>query len=78
METVKFVHMADGTVEDYALLDRLEEQFTDGLPGRILEHLEQLEGFHAVLVTAMKCKQQVKPASVDELDAAIERVAVWY
>ena len=44
METVKFVHMADGTREDYALLDRLEEQFTDGLPGRILEHLEQLDG----------------------------------
>ena len=41
METVKFVHMADGTREDYALLDRLEEQFTDGLPGRILEHCLQ-------------------------------------
>ena len=41
-------------------------------------YLEQLEGFHAVLVAAMKCKQQVKPTSVDVLDAAIERVAAWY
>jgi len=44
METVRFAHMADGTRDDYALLDRLEEHFTDELPGRILEHLEKLEG----------------------------------
>jgi len=41
-------------------------------------YLAQLQGFHAVLVTAMKCKQQVDPAACDALDAAIDAVAPWY
>lgn len=41
-------------------------------------YLAQLQGFHAVLVTAMKCKQQVDPATCDALDAAIDAVAPWY
>ncbi len=41
-------------------------------------YVEQLEGFHAVMVTAMKCKQQVDTKTVDALDAAIKTVAKWY
>lgn len=41
-------------------------------------YLAQLQGFHRVLVAAMKCKQQVDPAACDELDAAIDAVAPWY
>lgn len=41
-------------------------------------YLAQLQGFHQVLVTAMKCKQQVDPAACDALDAAIDAVAPWY
>jgi hypothetical protein len=41
-------------------------------------YVEQLEGFHAVMVTAMKCKQQVDTKTVDALDAAINTVAKWY
>jgi nickel superoxide dismutase len=41
-------------------------------------YLAQLQGFHAVLVAAMKCKQQVDPTACDALDAAIDAVAPWY
>lgn len=41
-------------------------------------YLDQLEGFHAVLVAAMKCKQNVDSSHVDALDSAIETVAMWY
>lgn len=41
-------------------------------------YVEQLEGFHAVMVAAMKCKQQVNAKAVDSLDAAINTVAKWY
>lgn len=40
---VSFCRMAEGTEEDYALLDRLERDFAAGLPERILEHLRRLE-----------------------------------
>ena len=43
METVNFISMAQGTREDYELLDRYEAEFTDSLAHRILEHLEQLD-----------------------------------
>jgi predicted HD phosphohydrolase len=43
METVSFIHMADGTAEDYRLLNRLEEDFIDALPDRLLEALRRLE-----------------------------------
>ena len=42
METVSFIHMADGTKEDYELLDRLEEQFMLTLPDRLMLALEAL------------------------------------
>lgn len=43
MQTVSFVHMADGTKEDYELLDRLEEHYNETLPDRLLEALDGLK-----------------------------------
>ena len=42
-ETVSFIHMADGTQEDYELLARLEEKFNETLPDRLLAALERLK-----------------------------------
>jgi len=43
METVGFTRMADGTAEDYALLARLENEHTRGLPDRLLAAVRALE-----------------------------------
>ena len=43
METVGFIHMADGTAEDYALLERMEEPFLAALPDRLLAALDGLK-----------------------------------
>ena len=43
METVSFTRMADGSAEDYMLLERLEKQHADGVADRVLEHLRGLE-----------------------------------
>ncbi|MDZ7828136.1 MAG: HD domain-containing protein [Halofilum sp. (in: g-proteobacteria)] len=43
METVSFRQMKDGTREDYALLERLEQEYVDGLPDRVLEALRGLD-----------------------------------
>jgi predicted HD phosphohydrolase len=42
VETVKFTSMADGTAEDYALLDRYEEEYVAVLPDRMMEALDKL------------------------------------
>ena len=42
--TVSFTAMADGTREDYELLDRLEEEFAAGTADRVLAHLRELSG----------------------------------
>lgn len=43
METVSFRQMKDGTKADYELLGRLEQQFIDELPDRILGALKALD-----------------------------------
>jgi len=43
METVDFVHMADGTQEEYQFLEGRERQFTSEVADRILEHLASLD-----------------------------------
>ena len=40
--TVSFTSMAEGTREDYELLDRLEEEFAAGTADRVLAHLLEL------------------------------------
>jgi len=47
VETVGFTRMADGTAEDYALLDRYEEDYLTVLPDRMLEALERLRSSFA-------------------------------
>ena len=41
---VSFIHMADGTREDYQLLARLEDEFAAGTADRVLAHLRELSG----------------------------------
>ena len=43
METVSFTRMADGTREDYLLLERLEKEHVAGLADRVLRHLLELK-----------------------------------
>jgi predicted HD phosphohydrolase len=43
METVSFTQMAEGTREDYLLLQRLEEQYVESLPDRLLAAVEALQ-----------------------------------
>ena len=43
MQTVNFIHMADGTRADYELLDRYEADYNAELPQRILDGLRRLE-----------------------------------
>ena len=43
MQTVNFTRMADGTRAEYQFLDRLEQQYNDGLAERILTALGRLE-----------------------------------
>lgn len=43
METVSFTRMADGTVEDYELLARHEDEYMKALPDRLLDAVRALE-----------------------------------
>ena len=43
METVSFTQMAEGTREDYLLLQRLEKQYNETLPDRLLAAVEALK-----------------------------------
>jgi predicted HD phosphohydrolase len=43
MDTVGFTRMQDGTAADYALLDRLETQYIEALPDRLLAAVRALE-----------------------------------
>lgn len=65
-------------VSYYFLTQRVKAVRADlSMPGH--EHyVQQLMGFHRILVAAMKCKQTVDIANVDELDKAIEAVSAWY
>lgn len=42
METVDFVQMKDGTAQEYRLLQRLEADYIESLPDRLLQALERL------------------------------------
>ncbi|MGI8713855.1 MAG: HD domain-containing protein [Solirubrobacteraceae bacterium] len=42
-DTVRFICMADGTREDYALLQRLETTYLTALPDRLLKAVQALE-----------------------------------
>ncbi|MBT6123111.1 MAG: peptidase, partial [Candidatus Puniceispirillum sp.] len=42
MDTVSFLRMDQGTVADYALLGKLEDEFVEALPDRLLGALDGL------------------------------------
>ena len=44
MKTVDFIRMEDGSAEDYAYLDHLEEGYKAALADRLIEALQKLEG----------------------------------
>ncbi len=44
MEQVSFTRMQDGTAQDWALLERFEREFNAGLPDRILDAVDKLNG----------------------------------
>lgn len=44
MRTVSFIRMADGTKDDYDLLEPFAEEFCAGLPDRILAAVGELDG----------------------------------
>ena len=65
-------------VSYYFLTQRVKAVPADlSMPGHEY-YVQQLMGFHRILVAAMKCKQTVDIANVDELDKAIEAVSAWY
>jgi len=65
-------------VSYYFLTQRVKAVPADvSMPGHEY-YVQQLMGFHRILVAAMKCKQTVDIANVDELDAAIAAVAGAY
>jgi len=62
------------TVSEYFLAQRVK-----AAGGADLEKYHQsLADHHAVIVAAMKCKQVPEKASVDALNAAINKIAVYY
>src|SRR3954467_12040623 len=42
--TIDFINMADGTREEYELLERHYRPFSAGLPDRLMAHLQLLSG----------------------------------
>jgi len=43
MNKVDFISMENGTAEEYAFLDKLENQYLDDLPSRLIEALKALD-----------------------------------
>src|ERR1041385_8959929 len=43
-DTIDFINMADGTREEYELLERHYRPFREGLPDRLMTHLKLLAG----------------------------------
>ena len=43
MQTVNFIHMEDGTREEYEFLDKMEHDYIAGLPERLLAAMRNLE-----------------------------------
>ena len=43
MNKVDFISMENGTAEEYAFLDKLENQYLEDLPSRLIEALKALD-----------------------------------
>jgi len=61
MKKVDFISMENGTAEEYAFLDKLENQYLEDLPSRLIEALKALDcslsGFKLVDSNTL-CKEQ--------------------
>lgn len=67
MDTVAFRQMKDGTAEDYALLERLEQEYVHGLADRILDALRSLDGsFGGYRVTRLEHSLQTASRAEDD------------
>ena len=58
------------SISDYFLTQRVKASQED--------YAERLQKHHAVIVAAMRAKQNADPVVVDELQAAVEAVAPYY
>ena len=58
------------SISDYFLTQRVKASQED--------YAERLQKHHAVIVAAMRAKQNADPGIVDELKAAVEAVAPYY
>jgi len=73
MQTVTFRRMADGTAEEYRMLDGLERHYAAALPGRLLAALRRLDGsLEGYLVTRLT--HSLQTATRAERDGADEEM----
>jgi predicted HD phosphohydrolase len=73
METVNFRRMADGTAEEYRMLDTLERQYAAALPARLIAALQRLDGsLEGYLVTRLT--HSLQTATRAERDGADEEM----
>lgn len=75
METVSFRRMEDGTKADYDFLAKLEQQYIDGLPDRIMQALRALDStLSGYKVTRLE--HSLQTAARAEADGADEEMIV--
>ncbi|QLC74359.1 HD domain-containing protein [Pseudomonas sp. LPB0260] len=75
MNSVQFTQMKDGTAEEYEFLDRLETEFNQNLPERILKALAELE--HSLSgYQVSRLQHSLQTAARAEADGADEDMIV--
>jgi predicted HD phosphohydrolase len=75
MNSVQFTQMKDGTAEEYEFLDRLETEFNQNLPERILKALGELE--HSLSgYQVSRLQHSLQTAARAEADGADEDMIV--
>jgi len=73
MDTVSFTAMADGTQEDYDLLEQSETEFAKGTADRILDMLRALDGSYGGYKIS-RLEHCLQSATLAERDGASEEV----
>lgn len=75
MESVGFTRMQDGTAEDFALLERLEDAYVEQLPDRLLAAVRALEhSFGGYQVS--RCEHSLQSATRAHRDGRSEEYVV--
>ena len=75
METVNFVHMADGTADDYALLERYEKEYSAGVADRIITAIEGLRNSYGGYQVS-RYEHSLQTATLAHRDGADEETVV--